>query len=182
MGSTANVGRLLGQGDTRNAARFSTHGLLLAVLLVTLASTLGYFTIEPLFRRLGASDDLLPLIDQYMQVWYFTIPLLVIPMAGNSVIRSTGDTKTPAKIMMTAGLINGALYRSSIFGYGPFPEAGHSRRGHCQRSELVWGISLPRYTFSLNAKNYSRHPLSYALFKTGHKYSKSAHQRPFPVR
>lgn len=124
MGLSANVGRLLGQGDTHNAARFSTHGLLLAVLLVTLASTLGYFTIEPLFRLLGASDDLLPLIDQYMQVWYLTIPLLVIPMAGNSVIRSTGDTKTPAKIMMTAGFINGALDPLLIFGYGPFPELG----------------------------------------------------------
>lgn len=41
MGLSANVGRLLGQGDTQNAARFSTHGLLLAVLLVALASTLG---------------------------------------------------------------------------------------------------------------------------------------------
>lgn len=124
MGLSANVGRLLGQGDTRNAARFSTHGLILAILLVTLASTLGLLTIEPLFRMLGATDDLLPLIKQYMQIWYFTIPLLVIPMAGNSVIRSTGDTKTPAKIMMTAGLINGVLDPLLIFGYGPFPELG----------------------------------------------------------
>lgn len=59
-----------------------------------------------------------------MQVWYLTIPLLVVPMAGNSVIRSTGDTKTPAKIMITAGLINGTLDPLLIFGYGPFPELG----------------------------------------------------------
>lgn len=45
-------------------------------------------------------------------------------MVGNSAIRATGDTKTPAKIMMLAGLINGALDPLLIFGYGPFPELG----------------------------------------------------------
>ncbi|WP_315905307.1 MATE family efflux transporter [Vibrio fluvialis] len=124
VGLSTSIGRLLGQGDTSNAARFSTHGLLLAVTLVAIACTLGFFTIEPLFLLLGAKAELIPLIKQYMQVWYFTIPLLVIPMAGNSAIRATGDTKTPAKMMMLAGAINGCLDPLLIFGYGPFPELG----------------------------------------------------------
>lgn len=122
MGLSTNIGRLLGQDQSIVAARFSSHGLLLAVLLVALASTLGLFTIEPLFLFLGAEQSLLPLIHQYMDIWYLTIPLLVVPMAGNSAIRATGDTKTPAKIMMLAGLINGVLDPLLIFGYGPFPE------------------------------------------------------------
>ncbi|UPQ88204.1 MATE family efflux transporter [Vibrio sinaloensis] len=124
MGLSTNIGRLLGQGQASDAARFSSHGLLLAVLLVTLASSLGLITIQPLFLALGAEPALLPLIEQYMVIWYFTIPLLVIPMAGNSAIRATGDTKTPAKIMMLAGAINGILDPLLIFGYGPFPELG----------------------------------------------------------
>ncbi|ELO1812880.1 MATE family efflux transporter [Vibrio fluvialis] len=124
VGLSTSIGRLLGQGDTSNAARFSTHGLLLAVTLVAIACTLGFFTIEPLFLLLGAKAELIPLIEQYMQVWYLTIPLLVIPMAGNSAIRATGDTKTPAKMMMLAGAINGCLDPLLIFGYGPFPDLG----------------------------------------------------------
>ncbi|EKO3486144.1 MATE family efflux transporter [Vibrio fluvialis] len=124
VGLSTSIGRLLGQGDTSNAARFSTHGLLLAVTLVAIACTVGFFTIEPLFLLLGAKAELIPLIEQYMQVWYLTIPLLVIPMAGNSAIRATGDTKTPAKMMMLAGAINGCLDPLLIFGYGPFPELG----------------------------------------------------------
>lgn len=124
IGLSTSIGRLLGQGDAKNAARFSSHGVLLAVVLVTFASILGLLTIKPLFLLLGATDDLIPLIEQYMQVWYLTIPLLVIPMAGNSAIRATGDTKTPAKIMMLAGCINGLLDPLLIFGYGPFPELG----------------------------------------------------------
>ncbi|WP_373433106.1 MATE family efflux transporter [Vibrio anguillarum] len=124
IGLSTSIGRLLGQGDAKNAARFSSHGVLLAVVLVTFASILGLLTIKQLFLLLGATDDLIPLIEQYMQVWYLTIPLLVIPMAGNSAIRATGDTKTPAKIMMLAGCINGLLDPLLIFGYGPFPELG----------------------------------------------------------
>lgn len=124
MGLSTSIARLLGQGQAQDAARFSTHGLILAVTLVVVASTIGYFSIEPLFLALGANADLIPLIMQYMQIWYLTIPLLVIPMAGNSAIRATGDTKTPAKIMMLAGFINGLLDPLLIFGYGPFPELG----------------------------------------------------------
>ncbi|KOO12547.1 multidrug transporter MatE, partial [Vibrio xuii] len=100
---------LLGQGDAQDAARFSSHGPILAVTLVAMACAIGLSTIDPLFLLLGAEEELLPLIHQYMQIWYFTIPLLVIPMAGNSAIRATGDTKTPTKIMMLAGFINGVL-------------------------------------------------------------------------
>ncbi|WP_458794351.1 MATE family efflux transporter, partial [Vibrio cholerae] len=103
VGLSTCIGRLLGQGDGRQAARVSSHGLLLVLLLVAAASTLGLLTIEPLFLLLGASHELIPLIKEYMVVWYLTIPLLVLPMAGNSAIRATGDTKTPAKIMMLAG-------------------------------------------------------------------------------
>ncbi|EHK9118383.1 MATE family efflux transporter [Vibrio vulnificus] len=124
VGLSTSIGRLLGQGEAHQAARFTTHGLLLAIVLVALASTLGFFTVTPLFTLLGAKEALIPLIGQYMHVWYLTIPLLVIPMAGNSAIRATGDTKTPAKIMMLAGLINGVLDPLLIFGVGPFPELG----------------------------------------------------------
>ncbi|CCN47375.1 Multidrug efflux pump VcmB [Vibrio nigripulchritudo MADA3029] len=136
IGLSTNIGRLLGQGNNQHAARFSSHGLILAIMLVSLACTAGFFTIEPLFTLLGATPDLIPLIKEYMQVWYLTIPLLVIPMAGNSAIRATGDTKTPAKIMMTAGVINGILDPFLIFGYGPFPELGI--QGAAIASALSW--------------------------------------------
>ncbi|EHH0750685.1 MATE family efflux transporter [Vibrio vulnificus] len=136
VGLSTSIGRLLGQGEAHQAARFTTHGLLLAVVLVALASTLGLFTVTPLFTLLGAKEELIPLIGQYMHVWYLTIPLLVIPMAGNSAIRATGDTKTPAKIMMLAGLINGVLDPLLIFGIGPFPELGI--QGAAIASALSW--------------------------------------------
>ena len=140
MGISTSIGRLLGQGDNQQAAHFTSHGLSLTVLLVTAASIIGLFTIDPLFQLLGAEEELFPLIHQYMNIWYVAIPLLVIPMAGNSAIRATGDTKTPAKIMMLAGFINGVLDPLLIFGYGPFPELGI--QGAAIASGISWAGAL----------------------------------------
>ena len=140
VGISTSIGRLLGGGNIHGAARFTSHGLLLAVILMILGSGLGLLTIEPLFALLGASSELLPIISQYMTVWYLAIPLLVIPMAGNSAIRATGDAKTPAKIMMLAGVINGILDPLLIFGYGPFPELGV--RGAAIASGISWAFAL----------------------------------------
>jgi putative MATE family efflux protein len=135
-GLSSLIGRLLGQGKMNSAATLTAHGLLLALVLVALTSFLGIVTIEPLFKLLGAPDSLIPLIDQYMFVWYFAVPLLVIPMAGNSAIRATGDTKTPAMIMIISGVLNGILDPLLIFGYGPFPELG--MQGAAIASGLSW--------------------------------------------
>ncbi|MGC9458325.1 MATE family efflux transporter [Vibrio genomosp. F10] len=136
IGLSTNIARLLGKGRSKQAGRFSTHGLVLALLLVSVTSFIGLLSIRPTFALLGAQPHLIDLICEYMSIWYLTIPLLVIPMAGNSAIRATGDTKTPAKIMMLAGLINGVLDPLLIFGIGPFPELGI--QGAAISSALSW--------------------------------------------
>ncbi|MFZ6043885.1 MATE family efflux transporter, partial [Vibrio natriegens] len=75
VGISTSIGRLLGKGDTQRAARLTTHGLLLAVLMMIAASGLGLFTIEPLFTLIGAKASLLPIISDYMALWYLAIPL-----------------------------------------------------------------------------------------------------------
>ncbi|RWX53738.1 MATE family efflux transporter [Photobacterium chitinilyticum] len=140
VGISTKIGRLLGSGDNHTAARFATHGLLLALVLMVTASGIGLLTLEPLFSLIGASPELLPIIKQYMGIWYLAIPLLVIPMAGNSAIRATGDAKTPAKIMMLAGGINGVLDPLLIFGYAPFPELGV--KGAAIASGISWAFAL----------------------------------------
>ncbi|PSV18446.1 MATE family efflux transporter [Photobacterium leiognathi subsp. mandapamensis] len=150
VGISTSIGRLLGSGDTQSAARLTTHGLLLAVILMVLGSSLGFVTIDPLFTLMGASPDLLPIIHEYMTVWYIAIPLLVIPMTGNSAIRATGDAKSPAKIMIMAGLINGILDPLLIFGYGPFPELGV--KGAAISSGISWAVALTASLYLLHRR------------------------------
>lgn len=120
-GASAVISRAIGEGDTYKVKRLTTDSLILSVSIVGVFVILGFLTIDPLFTLLGATPELLPLIKQYMVIWYPGMVFLVVPMVGNNAIRATGDTKTPAAIMIAAALVNTALDPLLIFGPGPFP-------------------------------------------------------------
>jgi putative MATE family efflux protein len=124
LGLTSVVSRLMGEGDTDSVRRITTHGLLLANTLVVLVAIAGFFSIEPVFALVGAPDELMPMIGDYMKPWYLAIGFLVIPMLGNGAIRASGDTKTPSFVMLSAGLVNVILDPIFIFGLGPIPAMG----------------------------------------------------------
>jgi len=121
VGASAVISRAIGEGDHNKVKRLTTDSLVLSILCVFLFITGGFFTIEPLFRLLGAGPEIMPLIKKYMKIWYLGMIFLVIPMVGNNAIRALGDTKTPALIMMFAAGINIILDPLLIFGIGPFP-------------------------------------------------------------
>ncbi|QRN85403.1 MATE family efflux transporter [Clostridia bacterium] len=124
IGTSALVSRAIGQGNHEQAARITTDSLVLAVILAAVISIIGLLTIEPVFQLLGAKEDVLPYIKEYMSIWYLGSVFVVIPMVGNNAIRATGDTRTPAVVMMLSGLSNAVLDYLLIFGIGIFPEMG----------------------------------------------------------
>jgi len=121
MGVAAGVSRAIGEGDSRKVRELTTDSLILAVLVVAVFIVLGLLTLEPIFRLIGANAETLPLIKQYMKIWFPGMIFVVIPMVGNNAIRGIGDTKTPSVIMLVAVLINCILDPLLIFGIGPFP-------------------------------------------------------------
>jgi putative MATE family efflux protein len=124
IGTSAVIGKLRGQNRFEQAKGTATASLVVCVLMVAALALMGSFFIEPIFSRLGASDELMPMIKRYMLVWYGSGVFLSVPMVGNSVLRASGDTRTPSLIMATGGGINALLDPLLIFGWGPFPELG----------------------------------------------------------
>ena len=123
-GLTAAVSRTAGARDHKGLRATVLWGMVLALILVSLALIAGMLTIDPLFSLLGAKHPTLELIRLYMQVWYPGVFFLVIPMAGNAVLMGMGDTATPARIVLTAVVINILLDPVLIFGIGPVPGLG----------------------------------------------------------
>jgi len=124
LGMSALVSRAMGKGNHHLAARITTDGMLLGVLLAGFVSIVGFFTIEGVFGMMGADAEVMPYIVEYMSIWYLGSVFVVVPMVGNNAIRATGDSKTPAVVMMIAGLSNAVLDYLLIFGIGVFPEMG----------------------------------------------------------
>ena len=124
MGASAVISRAIGEGDQHKVQRLTTDSLVLAVLFVAFFVVIGLLTIDPTFRLLGASPEILVLVKQYMSIWYIGSIFVVVPMVGNNAIRATGDTKTPSAIMLIAVTLNFIMDPLLIFGIGPFPRLG----------------------------------------------------------
>lgn len=124
IGATALISRSIGQGNHKKAARETTDSLALSVAITGVFIIIGFFSITPTFRLLGASEDLISLISSYMSVWYLTLFFVIIPFVGNSAIRAVGDARTPSFIMIFAVIINAILDPILIFGWGPIAPMG----------------------------------------------------------
>lgn len=124
MGTSALISRAIGEGDQQKVRCMTTSSLVLAVGIVAVFIIAGQLTIDSVFSLVGAGSDTLPLIREYMRIWYWGMLFVVVPMVGNNAIRATGDTKTPGLIMGLAVLVNTLMDWLLIFGIGPFPELG----------------------------------------------------------
>jgi len=132
---STSIGRLLGKKEHQSASQFASHAILLSFILIMAIAGLGLWQLNPLFTLLGAKESTLPLIDSYMRPWFLFVPFLATSMVGNSVMKATGDTKSPAIILIISGIINGCLDPMFIFGIGIFPQMG------IQGAAIASGIS-----------------------------------------
>nr|WP_276606283.1 MATE family efflux transporter [Alteromonas portus] len=124
IGTSAIIGKLQGSKEITKSQHYATGSLMLSVLLVGGLAIIGFFTIEPVFKLLNATDNLMPYISDYMGLWYLSSIFLAMPMVGNSVLRACGDTRTPSIVMAAGGGLNALLDPIFIFGLGPIPAMG----------------------------------------------------------
>ncbi|KZN49935.1 MATE family efflux transporter [Pseudoalteromonas luteoviolacea] len=140
IGTSAVIAKALGSKEIEEAKFDAFISLILAAVLVALLAALGYVFMDPIFMLLGADDTTLPYIHDYMNVWFLGAVFLITPMIGNSVLRASGDTKTPSMIMGLGGLINAVLDPILIFGWGPVPELGV--QGAAIASVIAWAVGV----------------------------------------
>lgn len=124
VGTTAVVSQAIGRRDTEGVRRVALASLLLGFAVSSTMAVAGLLGGQTLFVALGAEGRVLEHVLEYMSVWFFGLPFVVIPQNGNSSLRATGDTQTPAKIMLTVLGVNAVLDPLLIFGWGPVPAMG----------------------------------------------------------
>lgn len=118
------ISRSLGGEDLGLVRRYTSDMMTLALVLVAFFVVIGFLSMDSIFGWLGAGPKLMPLIKEYMTVWYGGMIFVALPMAGNGAIRAQGDTKSAALIMMVAALTNVVLDPIFIYGLGPVPAMG----------------------------------------------------------
>ncbi len=123
-GTSSVVARAIGADNHRRARRLSTDSLILSFIVTAIIAAIGMLTIDPLFRLLGAPEDMLPMIRTFMTILYSGVPFMVVGMVGMASMRATGDTRLPSMLMVMAAVLNVILDPILIFGVGPIPAMG----------------------------------------------------------
>ena len=59
-----------------------------------------------------------------MNIWFFGVVFLMVPIIANGALRARGDAKTPMMVMMLAAGVNAVLDPAFIYGFGPIPAMG----------------------------------------------------------
>lgn len=121
LGSSVLFSQFVGESDKKSSEELICSSFILGIIVNTILMTIGIFTIELIFKLLGARGIILEYIYNYMIVWYSGLIVIVIPQIGNNLIRALGDTKTPGIIMAIAAITNVILDPIFIFGFGPIP-------------------------------------------------------------
>jgi putative MATE family efflux protein len=121
IGTSSVCARLFGANKLEDVERVAIHTIMLGAVTGLLVVAIGLSTIDPLFTLLGANETTLPVIHRYMRIYYWGGLFLVLPMITNSVMRASGNAKTPAMIMTGSAIMNVILDPILIFGLFGFP-------------------------------------------------------------
>ncbi|ADO83857.1 MATE family efflux transporter [Ilyobacter polytropus] len=124
IGSSSVVARALGKNNHHEINRTTTDGIILSIIVVVIISLIGLLTIDPLFSLLGADNTILPLVKDYMSIWYLGVVAVIMPRVCDSSMRALGDMKRPLIVMLVCALTNLILDPIFIFGYFGIPALG----------------------------------------------------------
>lgn len=140
MGAGSVMARAVGRGDHHLMQRTATDGIVLSVLMVAVISMIGWFTIDPLFTLLGTSPTELPLVRQYMHIWYAGVIAVIMPPVSDSCMRATGDMIRPLIVMIVCALLNVILDPILIYGLWGCPRLGIAGAAYATVASRIVGM------------------------------------------
>jgi len=115
-GITSAVARAKGSGNINSAKTIAFNGLLIGIFMSLLYTiTLGVFSVH-IFNLLSDSKDVINDAAKYAKVAFGGAILTWVFFAFSSILRGLGDTYTPAKAIIIAGLIQ--IIMSGLFTLG----------------------------------------------------------------
>ena len=100
------VARYLGCRDNERVSRSVHTSVVLGLGLGVVVFLLGFFLASPLLRLMDTPEDVLPLSDRYLQIYFIGVPASLLYNFCAAVLRAFGDTKKPFFFLSISGTVN----------------------------------------------------------------------------
>ncbi|MDX2144564.1 MAG: MATE family efflux transporter [Rhodospirillaceae bacterium] len=155
-GVTSVVARAVGEGDHHAARVLTTDSLTLSLAIALFFAVAGLSFMADVFALMGAPADVLVHINAYMNIWFYGMPLMIVPLIANAVIRAYGDAKSPSLIMGGAAVLN--IFLDPIFIFGAWFVPGMGLKGAAIALLISRSVT---FVLSLAMLHYRVHALTY---------------------
>lgn len=122
MGLTLGTGVLLaialGSGNDSVAERVTHTSMMMALILGVAVGAIG-IVCSPIFLKwMGTPSDVLDGAIEYLRIYFIGVPAMMLYNYGATIVRTTGDTKTPLLILAASGMLNVILNLVTVVGLG----------------------------------------------------------------
>ncbi len=121
IGAMALVARSYGAGDIAEAKRMSGQSITLSVVFAALSMVVLYPLAEPFLGLIIQDPEVIQQGTLYIHIILSTSIVAFPLQVMSSIMRATGDTRTPLFITLLMNVVNVVLATVLIFGLGPFP-------------------------------------------------------------
>ncbi len=106
VGTGVTVAQSLGAGDNDQVHRTVHTALPVSLVCGIFLTVVGIILCEPLLKLMGTPDKVLPLSTIYMRIYFGGITFTMVYNFCASILRASGDTKSPLVFLTIAGVIN----------------------------------------------------------------------------
>ncbi|KPG70070.1 MATE family efflux transporter [Enterococcus sp. RIT-PI-f] len=124
VGTSSLIARHIGAGTNDKASQVAQQSLLLTLAVGVLFGLCSVFFATPLLRMMGADTATLAAAKPFFQLVGGAALLIGTMTSFGSMLRATGDTKTPMYVGLITNVLNIVVDFLLIFGWGPFPALG----------------------------------------------------------
>ena len=135
-----------------------TGGIVLFTLIGLAMSLAGIALIDPIFRMQDAKPELMPMIRQYMTIWFLGSLSVALGGAGTHLLVSAGVPRIGGLMMLFGLGLNAVLDPLFIFGWGFVPRMGIT--GAAVATVVAQVVALVLVTTILHFKLHLIAPLS----------------------
>lgn len=124
MAATILVAQSVGARNFDNARRVVGTSATFFFVISMIVAVCGWIWVDFILGLLGTPADALPLARTYLRVIFIAIPVINLMSFMMTVLRGSGDSRTPFIFMGLSAVIDAGLNPFLIAGIGPFPQLG----------------------------------------------------------
>jgi putative MATE family efflux protein len=162
VGTSSLISRSIGSGDISKAKSIARQSTIISAILGLLFGFIALFFSEPLLRLMGAESKVLTYGVTYFQIVAIPSIFISLMFTLGSILRASGDTKTPMKVSWWINIIHIGLDYVLIFGLFGMPGLGVAG--------AAWATVIVRIIGTLLLFFYiKRSKVSFSLFGSSSK-------------